>query len=81
MSFQNFSEMSETDFDKTDLPRGVLPKDGKFITTIFDTELVMCKPIIMPIKSKQVIEAEKLRVQGNKELKRLATAAKNLEKF
>jgi len=73
--------MSETDFDQNDLSRGVLPKDGKFITTIFDTELVMCKPIIMPIKSKQIIEAEKIRVHGNKELKRLATAAKNLEKF
>ena len=57
------------------LPKQVIPKTGKLLTNITTPELVLCKPIIMPIKSRAVLNNERNRVSGNQMLKRQATAA------
>merc|ERR1712174_127053 len=57
------------------LPKFVIPKTGKLMTDITEPDLVMCKPIIMPIKSRAVLNNERNRVLGNQNLKRAATAA------
>lgn len=57
------------------LPKYVIPKTGKLLTNITNPELIPCKPIIMPIKSRAVLDNEKNRVLGNQQMKRMATAA------
>lgn len=60
------------------LPKGIPPKHGKLVTNIDsgDISLELCKPKLLPIKSKAVTESETSRRSGNEQLKRQATAAK-----
>ena len=69
-----------SELDKS-LPKHVVPKTGKLLTNITTPELVLCKPIIMPIKSRAVLNNEKNRMAGNQQLKRQATAAAQEKKF
>ena len=62
----------------TGLPRGIAPKSGKLLTNIdsgAEGLLILCKPKLLPIKSKAVTSGEAQRRSGNEALKRQATAA------
>lgn len=78
MSSESTENTTNTDASKllnANLPKFVIPKTGKLMTDITEPDLVMCKPIIMPIKSRAVLNNERNRVLGNQQLKRAATAA------